>query len=119
MTKETIYRSIAFFLLAGFCEIGGGYMVWIAIKNKLPLWVGILGAIMLVVYGVIVTLQPAGFGRTYAAYGGVFVIMALLWGWVVDKTKPDLYDVIGAAIILVGTIVIFYAPRKVLAFPVN
>jgi len=114
MTKETILRSIVFFVLAGLCEIGGGYMIWIALKNKQPLWLGIFGATLLAVYGVIATLQPAGFGRTYAAYGGIFVVMALFWGWLVDKTKPDLYDIIGAAIILVGTIVIFYTPRKVI-----
>ena len=87
MTKDTIYRSIAYFLLAGLCEIGGGYMVWNAVKNKQPLWVGILGGILLAVYGIIATLQPAGFGRTYAAYGGIFVMMALFWGWLVDKIK--------------------------------
>ena len=112
MTKETIYRSIAFFLLAGLCEIGGGYMIWTAIKKQQPMWVGILGGLFLATYGAIATLQPAGFGRTYAAYGGIFVMMALLWGWLVDKTKPDIYDIIGAAIILVGTIVIFYTPRR-------
>ena len=112
MTKETIYCSIAFFILAGLCEIGGGYMVWVALKNRQPLWVGILGGILLAVYGAVATLQPAGFGRTYAAYGGIFVIMALLWGWMIDKTKPDLYDIVGAAVVLIGTVIIFYAPRK-------
>ncbi len=114
MTKETIYRSIAFFILAGLCEIGGGYLVWIALKNKQPFWVGLFGGILLATYGAVATLQPANFGRTYAAYGGIFVVMALLWGWLVDKTKPDHYDMIGAMIILVGTIIIFYAPRKVI-----
>ncbi len=114
MTKETIYRSVLYFILAGFCEIGGGYMLWKAIKEQHPFWLGILGAILLATYGVVATFQPANFGRTYAAYGGIFVMMALLWGWIVDKAKPDLYDIIGAAIILVGTIVIFYAPRKVI-----
>ncbi len=113
MTKETIFRSIAFFILAGFLEIGGGYMVWTALKNKQPLWLGVLGGILLATYAAVATLQPAGFGRTYAAYGGIFVVMALLWGWLVDKVKPDHYDIVGAAIILVGTIVIFYAPRKI------
>ena len=112
MTRVTIFRSIAFFLLAGLCEIGGGYMVWIALKNKQPLWVGVLGGILLAIYGMIATFQPAGFGRTYAAYGGLFVLMALLWGWAVYKIKPDHYDIIGAAVILVGTIIIFYAPRR-------
>ncbi len=112
MTKESIYRSILFFLLAGLCEIGGGYLIWNAIKNRQPFWAGIFGAILLAAYGVVATMQPANFGRTYAAYGGIFVIMALLWGWMVDKVKPDLYDIIGAVIILAGTFVIFYAPRK-------
>jgi small multidrug resistance family-3 protein len=112
MTRATIFRSIAFFILAGLCEIGGGYMVWNAVKNNSPLWVGILGGAILAAYGLVATVQPAGFGRTYAAYGGVFVIMALLWGWIVDNAKPDRYDIIGAAIILLGTLVIYYAPRK-------
>jgi small multidrug resistance family-3 protein len=112
MTKESILRSVAFFILAGLCEIGGGYMVWNSVKNNSPLWTGILGGVILAAYGLVATLQPAGFGRTYAAYGGVFVLMALLWGWVADNMKPDKYDVIGAAIILIGTIVIFYSPRK-------
>ncbi len=76
------------------------------------MWVGILGAALLVAYGVIATLQPAGFGRTYAAYGGLFVIMALGWGWLVDKVQPDVYDMIGAAVILAGTLIIYYAPRQ-------
>ena len=112
MTKETIIRSIIFFLLAGLLEIGGGYMIWKAIKGTQPLWIGILGGILLALYGLTATFQPASFGRTYGAYGGIFVIMALLWGSIIDKTKPDLYDIIGAAIILAGTIIIFYAPRK-------
>lgn len=112
MTKETFFRSLVFFLLAGLFEIGGGYMIWKALKGHHPLWVGLLGGMLLAVYGVIATFQPAGFGRTYAAYGGVFVIMSLLWAWVAEKTKPDMYDMIGAVIILLGTIVIFYAPRK-------
>jgi small multidrug resistance family-3 protein len=113
MTKEAIFRSISVFVLAGLCEIGGGYMLWVAIKKNQPLWLGLFGAILLTTYGVLATLQPANFGRTYAAYGGIFVIMALSWGWLVDKTKPDIYDIIGALIILLGATIIFYAPHNV------
>src|ERR1700755_1653803 len=112
MTKEIIIRTTALFLLAGLCEIGGGYMLWSAIRHKQPLWLGVFGAILLAVYGIIATLQPANFGRTYAEYGGVFVAMSILWGWKVDKIKPDLYDVAGAIVVLLGTAIIFYAPRK-------
>ena len=112
MTKETVFRSLVVFILAGLCEIGGGYMIWTALKDKQPMWVGLLGGILMAVYGATATLQPSGFGRTYAAYGGVFIIMALLWGWIVDKVKPDLYDIVGAIIVLAGIAIIFYAPRK-------
>ncbi|HTE17732.1 MAG TPA: YnfA family protein, partial [Armatimonadota bacterium] len=60
------------------------------------------------------TLQPASltFGRTYAAYGGVFIILSLLWAWLVDKQPPDRFDVLGAALCLVGVVVIAYSPRR-------
>jgi small multidrug resistance family-3 protein len=112
MSKEMILKSIAGFVAAGICEIGGGYMVWKAIKSDQPIWVGIFGGILLVAYGIIATMQPTGFGRTYAVYGGVFIIMSLLWGWLFDKMRPDVYDMAGAFIVLVGVALIFYAPRK-------
>ena len=58
------------------------------------------------------TLQPEGsFGRVYAAYGGVFIVLSLLWGWRVDGIAPDRFDIIGSVIALVGVAVIMYAPR--------
>ena len=114
MTKEVIFRSVALFLLAGLLEIAGGYLLWGAIRNKQPFWTGIFGAILIGTYGVVATLQPAGFGRTYAAYGGVFVLMALLWGWFVEKATPDFFDILGAAVVMIGTTIIFFAPRKLI-----
>ncbi len=66
---------------------------------------------MLILYGVIPTFQPAHFGRVYAAYGGVFIVFSLLWGWRMDGNVPDRFDVIGAAISLLGACVIMYWPR--------
>ncbi len=64
------------------------------------------------VYGFVATLQPdAHFGRILAAYGGVFVVGSLLWGVVLDGFRPDRFDLIGAALCLVGVVVIMYAPR--------
>ncbi|HRK04715.1 MAG TPA: YnfA family protein [Chlorobiota bacterium] len=103
--------SIPLFVLAGLCEIGGGYLVWLWLKEgKSPL-LGVLGVIILAGYGVVATWQPAGFGRTYATYGGVFVIMSILWGWWVDGLRPDVYDVVGSVIVLVGVAIIFFTPR--------
>ena len=77
-----IARSILLFLLAGLCEIGGGYLVWLWLREGRSVWLGLIGGIVLVLYGIIPTLQPAAFnfGRVYAAYGGAFIVLSLLWG---------------------------------------
>ncbi|MFC0330575.1 YnfA family protein [Paenibacillus sepulcri] len=105
--------AIGLFVLAGLAEIGGGYLVWLWLRESRPLWFGIVGGLILLVYGIIPTLQQfPSFGRVYAAYGGVFVVLAVLWGWAVDKKTPDLYDWVGALICLVGVSVILWAPRS-------
>lgn len=109
----TIAKSILIFLLAGICEIGGGYLVWLWLKEDKPFWYGILGALILVFYGVVATWQTNSFGRVYAAYGGIFIALSLIWAWKVDDFKPDRYDIIGALIALVGVAIIFYAPRSI------
>jgi small multidrug resistance family-3 protein len=107
----SIAKSLLYFLVAGLCEIGGGYLVWLWLRESKSVWLGALGGLILFLYGVIPTLQTASFGRVYAAYGGVFVILSLLWGWQVDKTVPDRYDIIGAGIALSGVLIIMYWPR--------
>ncbi|WP_059052731.1 YnfA family protein [Paenibacillus senegalimassiliensis] len=104
--------AIILFIVAGLAEIGGGYLVWLWLRESRPLWYGLTGGIILMLYGIIPTLQkfPA-FGRVYAAYGGVFIILAVLWGWWVDKKTPDSYDWAGAAICLVGVSIMLWAPR--------
>lgn len=107
-----IARSLLLFVLAAIAEIGGAWMIWHGIReHRGLLWVG-GGIIALGLYGFVATLQPdAHFGRILAAYGGIFVAGSLAWGTVVDKFKPDRYDIAGAALCLVGVAVIIYAPR--------
>jgi small multidrug resistance family-3 protein len=107
-----ILKSMFFFLIAGLCEIGGGYLVWLWLKNDKPLWYGLIGGLILVLYGIVATWQTAGFGRVYATYGGIFIAMALIWAWQVDGFKPDKWDIIGACIALLGAFIIIYAPRQ-------
>jgi len=97
--------------LAGFCEIGGGYFVWLWLREGKPIWCALIGAIVLALYGIIPTLQPAHFGRVYAAYGGVFIVLSILWGWKIDKIAPDRFDIIGGMVALLGVVVIMYWPR--------
>lgn len=106
-----IFLSMGLFVLAGLCEIGGGYLVWVSLREGKHWGYALAGAIILILYGVIPTLQPAHFGRVYAAYGGMFIMLSLLWGWSFDGTKPDRFDAIGAIICLAGMTVIMYAPR--------
>jgi small multidrug resistance family-3 protein len=107
-----IARALGLFIAAGLAEIGGGYLVWRWLREGAPIMVGVLGALILVVYGVIPTLQRSNdFGRIYAAYGGVFVVASLLWGWGVDGFRPDHYDWIGAVVVLAGVGIIYFAPR--------
>ncbi|HEX9921642.1 MAG TPA: YnfA family protein [Anaerolineae bacterium] len=106
-----ILKSLFYFLLAGLFEIGGGYLVWLWLREGKGAGLGLLGAIMLILYSIIPTLQPANFGRVYAAYGGVFIFLSLLWGWKIDKTTPDKFDLIGAFIALIGVVIIMYWPR--------
>lgn len=106
-------KSLFYFVAAGLCEIGGGYLVWLWLRENRPFYYAVIGAVVLVLYGVIPTLQPASFGRVYAAYGGVFVVLSILWGWRIDKISPDRFDLIGGAVALVGVFIIMYWPRTV------
>ena len=108
MTKAL---SLLLFVIAGLCEIGGGYLIWLWIRENKSIGIVLGGAILLTAYGFVATLQPTSFGRAYAAYGGIFVILSILWGWRVDQIIPDRLDWLGAAIILVGVLVMMYAPR--------
>ena len=104
-----VLRSVLLFLLAGLAEIGGGWLVWQWLREGRGIWLGVLGGIILIAYGIIPTWQtePA-FGRVYAAYGGVFIVLSIFWGWKIDGWQPDRYDLLGAAIALVGVAIIMW-----------
>ena len=105
-------RSILLFAAAALAEIGGAYLVWIAIKEDKGLLVAAVGMLALGLYGVIASFQPdPNFGRVLAAYGGVFIVGSLIWGVVFDGFRPDRFDLAGAALCLIGVGLIMYAPR--------
>lgn len=106
-----IFVSFIVFLIAALAEIGGGYLIWSWLRKKKKVVLGIFGGMILFAYGVLQTFQPAEFGRVYAAYGGIFIIMSIIWGMFIDKKKPDRYEIIGSCIAVLGAMIIFYAPR--------
>ena len=108
----SVLRSIWLFAVAAVAEIGGAWLIWQGVREDRGLvWVG-AGIVALAAYGFVATFQSESeFGRVLAAYGGVFVAGSLAWGVVADGFRPDRYDLVGAAICLVGVGVIMYAPR--------
>ncbi len=104
--------SALIFIAAGISEIGEGYLIWLWLREGRPSYFGLIGGLTLVLYGIIATFQQfPTFGRVYAAYGGVFIVMSVFWGWIVDRKSPDSYDMIGALICLIGVSVMLFAPR--------
>jgi small multidrug resistance family-3 protein len=108
---EVILTTIGLFLFASVLEIGGGYLVWKWLRNHKGKIFGLVGGLILFSYGIIPTFQPADFGRVYASYGGIFIIVSILWGYWIDKKKPDRFEIIGSVVVLIGVAVMFYFPR--------
>jgi small multidrug resistance family-3 protein len=105
-------RTVVLFALAGLAEIGGGWLMWQWLRVGRPWPLGALGAAILVLYGVLPTWQAEPhFGRVYAAYGGVFVVLSLLWGRLFDGFEADRWDLLGALVCLVGVGLIVFGPR--------
>lgn len=107
----TFVKSYFIFIIAALFEIGGGYLVWLWLKEDKPWWFGALGGIILALYGVVIAQQATSFGRAYAAYGGIFIALAVIWAWKIDGFKPDKFDLIGAGIALIGAGIMLYMPR--------
>jgi small multidrug resistance family-3 protein len=108
---SSIIVPFILFIIAAIAEIGGGYLVWLWLRKKKTYLLGIVGGIIMFLYGIVPTFQPAEFGRVYAAYGGIFIISSILWGMTVEKKKPDRYEIIGSFVAVLGSIIIFYTPR--------
>jgi small multidrug resistance family-3 protein len=108
---EIVLSTLGLFLFASLLEIGGGYLIWKVLRDHKGKIFGLIGALILFSYGIIMTLQPANFGKVYATYGGIFVVSSIIWGYWIDKKKPDRFEIIGSIIVLIGVTVMFYFPR--------
>jgi small multidrug resistance family-3 protein len=107
-----VIKLILFFVIAGLFEITGGYLVWLALREGKSPWLGAIGIVILGIYGAVPTLQPTHFSRAYAAYGGIFIMLSILWGWLIDKTIPDKLDILGSIVIFIGVLIMMYSPRN-------
>ncbi len=110
--SKNYLTSILLFFLAGLCEIGGGYLIWLWLREDLGFVLGAVGGFVLFLYGIVPTFQKTHFHRVYAAYGGVFIVMSVFWGGLIDGVTPDVYDIVGTIVAVIGVLIIFYYPRK-------
>jgi small multidrug resistance family-3 protein len=106
-------QSILWYVLAAFGEIAGCFSFWAWLRmGKSPLWI-VPGIASLIGFALALTrIDAAAAGRAYAAYGGVYILSSLLWLWWVEGTRPDRWDVLGAAICLIGAACILFGPRS-------
>ena len=86
--------------------------MWLWLREDMGWFIGLLGGFVLFLYAIVPTFQPSYFHRIYAAYGGIFIIMSVLWGWIFEGITPDKYDIIGTIVAIIGVAIIYYMPRK-------
>ena len=102
----TLLRAAGLFVLTAIAEILGCYLPYLWLREGKSALLLIPGGISLAVFAWLLTLHPTGAARTYAAYGGVYVVVALLWLWRIEGQRPTTWDVVGGAIALVGMAII-------------
>lgn len=106
-----VLRTFGLFALKAVAEIVGCYLPFLWLRQGRSAWLLLPGAVSLGAFAWLLSLHPSAAGRTYAAYGGVYVSVALLWHWKVDRVTPDRWDLLGAAVTLAGMSIIAFAPH--------
>jgi small multidrug resistance family-3 protein len=100
------------FAATAIAEIVGCYLPYLWLRQGQSVWLLVPGAASLALFAWLLTLHPTAAGRTYAAYGGVYVFVALLWLWLVEDIRPTGWDMAGALVALAGMGIIMFAPRQ-------
>jgi small multidrug resistance family-3 protein len=106
-----VQKTVGLFVVTAVAEIMGCYLPYLWLRRGQSAWLLVPAAASLTAFAWLLTLHPLAAGRTYAAYGGVYVAVALLWLWQVDGVSPDKWDLIGATVTLAGMSIIAFAPR--------
>jgi small multidrug resistance family-3 protein len=104
--------SLLFYSVAALAEIAGCFAFWVWLRGDKPAWWIVPGVLALVIFASLLTRVDAAFaGRAYAAYGGIYIAMSLVWLWLVEGMRPDRWDMVGATMCVAGAMVILFAPR--------
>ncbi|MFC0710613.1 YnfA family protein [Azorhizophilus paspali] len=105
-------KTLALFVLTALAEILGCYLPWLWLREGWSAWLLLPGALSLALFAWLLSLHPTAAGRVYAAYGGVYICVALLWLWLVDGIRPTVWDLFGGGVALAGMAIIVLAPRS-------
>lgn len=108
-----ILKTALLFIITAIAEIIGCYLPFLWLKEGKSIWLLLPAFISLVLFAWLLTLHDTSAGRTYAAYGGVYVSVALFWMWLVEGQRPDQWDIIGVCVILIGSGIIILSPHKI------
>lgn len=106
-------KTFVLFFLTALAEIIGCYLPYLWLKKGATPWLLLPAALSLALFAWLLTLHPNAAGRVYAAYGGVYITVALAWLWAVDGIRPSAWDVAGVLVSLCGMAIIMFAPRGV------
>jgi len=106
-----VFRTVGLFVLTAVAEILGCYLPFVWLRRGHSAWLLLPSAVSLGAFAWLLTLHPFAASRTYAAYGGVYVAVAMLWLWRVESISPDRWDVIGATVSVAGMAIIAFGPR--------
>ncbi|WP_261881730.1 YnfA family protein [Vibrio pelagius] len=106
-------KTIGLFFVTAIAEILGCYLPYLWLKEDKSIWLLVPAAMSLALFAWLLSLHPTAAGRVYAAYGGVYIFVAILWLWAVDGIRPTLWDVVGACVAMLGMAIIMFAPRDV------
>ena len=110
-SRMLIIKTFGLFVATAIAEILGCYLPYVWLKKGGSPWLLAPAAISLAVFSWLLTLHPTAAGRIYAAYGGVYIAVAILWLWIVEGERPTHWDLIGAAVCIVGMAIIMLGPR--------
>lgn len=107
-----ILKTLSLFVLTAIAEIVGCYLPYLWLRKNGPAWLLAPAAVSLAIFVWLLTLHPTASGRVYAAYGGVYVVVALVWLWRVDRVALTAADLLGSAVALAGMAIIVWGGWK-------
>ncbi len=110
--RMALLKTLSLFVATALAEIVGCFLPYLWLKQDRPAWLLAPAAASLALFAWLLSLHPTASGRVYAAYGGVYIGVAIVWLWAVDKVRPTVTDWVGVAVCFVGMAIIMFGPRE-------